>query len=132
MHPVRERTWCERQVKGFRRFWKTLGQRMPERIWVSWVLLRLVWSRAYSGAKYAVRKIATDPDLGNTARREHLKALVLKQANLYPTQGENLVRRGEAQEGTERWCAEHHVALSRRERNVLSELAYLAYAARGR
>lgn len=148
MHPVRERTWRERQVKGFRRFWKTLGRKVPERIWLSWVVLRMIWSRGYGQASRIVLDVATDTKLYQEEianPREGLKRLITRYAEVnpgeqavllrtviaryagfFPGAGEDLLR---ATEARARYLGD--LGKPSTTVNALLELAWMARSARG-
>lgn len=129
-----ERTWGGRVVRAWGAFWWRVGRAVPERVWVWWVLTRMVWSRAYPAARYAVRKVAGDHDLYATlvADPHGAKLMVADQAASYPNMGENLVRMNEAREWMGHWLKEHGRRCPAVMRNGLVEAAYLAYRARGR
>lgn len=121
----RLRNFWERQWKGLVRWWHDLGRRMPERLWLWWVLSGLVLSRALNDARYSVRKVAIEP----VPRDMHH---FIQKMSLYPGWGENEYRRSEA----ELWAMLHgkeeaDIPVSHR-RHLLVEIAYLALKERGR
>lgn len=128
------RLWWHRVARFVRRVWRWLRNRVPERLWILWVCLRLIFSRSFSAARYAVRKVATDTSLYAEFAddpRGALERRIARQATLYPGAGENLLRMGEAREWAEHWLRHHGRRAGRVELNGLVELAYLAYRSRG-
>lgn len=125
----RARTWWERQVKGWRRWWNDVGQRLPERIWLLWVVATVIFSRDFPSARYAVRKSATDQAPRDFGAWEAIHNTI----NFYPYLGENYYRNMEAV----LWTHLHAKEMGRatvplHRRQLLVELAYLALKERGR
>ncbi|MDR5698150.1 MAG: hypothetical protein QN123_14375 [Armatimonadota bacterium] len=121
------RSFWARQWKGLRRFWHEVGRRIPERLWLLWVVATLIFSPDWWSARYAVRKVAREPGFSGERGLEYLR-----QAVLYPGAFENIFRNQEAS----LWMRLHAAERGRRirgwRRELLVELAYLALRERGR
>lgn len=128
------RTFWERQGKGCLRFWAWIGHRLvPERLWLWWVLTRMVFSKSYGTARVAVRMVATDLELYAKMQkdwRQTFKEVVLSHSG--SSAGENVIRQAEARIATSLWLRGFRVTLSPSERNALVEVAYFTYKQRGR
>ena len=101
-----------------------LQQQTPERVWLSWVLLTMVWSRAYRPARRIVAAVATDTEL--YARYvAHPRDVLLQSIDgglaVGGSMGEEILRSLEARRRVGRRGART---------NLLVEASHLAYKAR--
>lgn len=124
------RTWLGRQWQGCVRAWHWVGRRMPERLWLAWVLLTVVCSRDYRSARYAVRKVAVE---GGPAIAEFgIARLIQDKSTLYPFEAENWYRNMEASLWTKLHAKETGRIPKAWRRELLVEMAYVALRERGR
>lgn len=127
--PVRVRSWWQRQWKGIVRHWHEIGRRIPERLYIAWVLFCILFGSSYHVARYAVRKVAVDPSMPRgPLAYQHMQ----NRSALYHYQGENVVRSMEAAEWMGHWLSEKHRKVPMWRRHMACELAYLALKERGR
>lgn len=120
-----------RLPKSVRRFLDRIWRALPERLWLTLVLLRVVWSQEYAGAQQAVRKIARDQSIGQL-RGPHAIQHMQNRSGVYHKLGENWVRVTEAREWAGHYNRAKNVHVSSHRTGALVELAYLALKERGR
>lgn len=118
----RLRTRWQRIVKLSRRWWHELGRRMPERLWLSWIVLCLIWGRDLRLARSIIREIAAHPSI---PRGADAVSAILENRILYWREGENIYRNVMAARMARAIQPSHR-------RQTLLELAYLAMKERGR
>lgn len=127
---ARQRTWLARQWKGLYRLWRQVGRYLPERLWLAAQILRVLFSPAYSEARWAVRFVATN----GHPRGEELAKYLYHRASVLGSHryAENIFRRSEASDYVSaRLLTRGKKTFSWRQGAAL-ELAYLAYRERGR
>ena len=116
------RTRWQRIVKLLRRWWRELGRRMPERLWLWWVISCLVWGRDLRLARQVVREIAVSP---NIPRGADAVSAILENRSMYWREAENIYRNTMAARMSKAIHLTHR-------RQALLELAYLSLKERGR
>lgn len=121
--PRRTLPWWVRQKRGLARRWHALGRRVPERLWLWWVVTLTLFSPTYAAARYAVRKVNADPSM---PKGPLAYAYMQNKTGLYHPLGENFVRSTEAVEWTGHWLTEEKHTAPTWRRHLACEIAYLA------
>lgn len=117
----------QRMKSSLSRASRAIGARMPERLWLWWVLTLTIFGRGWSNdvwasCVYGVGKSAKDASISGEAAWRWLQ----RRAELYPGMGENEYRNAEASlwarlamQERGAWCSSHRLEL-------MVELAYMA------